>query len=80
MDTKKYVEASKLISEFNKQCMPDVVTSAMFYNMVHSLPGEDVVKVVRCKNCMNYINKEPKCFCKIWRGITEPSNFCGFGV
>lgn len=48
---RKYVEVNKLISEFEKQCNPDMVMSVMFHKMINSLAEEDTVKINMCKEC-----------------------------
>ncbi len=54
------------------------------------LPGEDVEKVVRCKDCeycdIGYpkkdIGKEAEIgyFCELYRDYKKPTDFCSYGV
>ena len=53
----KYVSAAKVISYMNKTS--GTVSAKLFKKYVNGIIAEDVVAVVRCKDCIRYI--EPYC-------------------
>jgi hypothetical protein len=62
-----------------------------FADVVYSIPvDEDVVKVVRCKNCkyceiiypIKYKNEEAQevHYCRLEKGDKKPTDFCSYGI
>lgn len=48
---------------------------------VKRLPAEDVVEVVRCKDCKHYHEFEEYWDCRLSRGLSDvyPNDFCSYG-
>ena len=44
------------------------------------LPADDVVEVVRCKNCKYHFQLDDVVMCGLWREATEEEGFCSNGT
>ena len=50
--------------------------SVAYKTMIDSMPTEDVVPVVRCKDCTEW--DEDECECSHWYGFKE-NDYCSYG-
>ena len=94
----KYIDAEKLKLQLRRYLMPNVdddgtVTEAnatrYFLNLIDEMSTEDVVEVVRCKNCIHKINYKGIPMCTVygeevsgaWYGlnVTKDEHFCSYG-
>lgn len=80
MADKKYIDAEKLISGFEKarenaKHLMEVVFFDGVLAIIDGAPSADVAEVVRCKDCKRYA----MCFRNIRTGGNLPDDFCSCG-
>ena len=70
-----YVSAAKVISYINKTSSK--VSATIFKKYVNGIIAEDVMTVVRCKDCKHYRNR----MCDHMDGLCEPlrDDYCSYG-
>ena len=55
---------------------------SFFAEMVETIPSADVVKVVRCKNCIRKLDEVNQCgdiYCNLHKGYFDQNAFCSYG-
>lgn len=95
---KKYIEKEKLIKSlwdevnfYEEDTEYDIATGLSYaINAVENMPEEDVVEVVRCKDCIYFQDYNffglPVYYCMLhkehddYEFFTEHDNYCSFGV
>ena len=60
-DLKKYIDVEELKRELicNKNFYPTIIKNAL-----EKIPPADVVKVVRCKDCVSFVKRDGFCWCE----------------
>ena len=83
----EYIKKQAALDAIEKSAKPFVKTMAndayWAYKAVEEVPAEDVVTVVRCKDCKHRIYDESRDFlyCEMYYGMGSvmDNNYCSFG-
>ena len=72
----EYIEREALMRNL-KQFAPEQLTP-LIESLIQKQPAEDVVEVVRCKNCKNYelMKSNNSHFCNKFGGYVTEDDFC----
>ena len=79
-DLKEYIEREALMRNL-KHFAPEQLTP-LIESLIQKQPAEDVVEVVRCKDCKNYDNQfsVDNCgWCDEFNCGTSDERFCSYG-
>ena len=76
----EYIEREALMRNL-KQFAPEQLTP-LIKSLIQKQPAEDVVEVVRCKNCENYelMKATNSHFCNEFGGYVKDEDFCSRGA
>ena len=76
----EYIEREALMRNL-KQFAPEQLTP-LIESLIQKQPAEDVVEVVRCKNCKNYelMKSNNYHFCNEFGGYVTEKDFCSRGT
>ena len=76
----EYIEREALMRNL-KHFAPEQLTP-LIESLIQKQPAEDVVEVVRCKNCENYelMKSTNSHFCNEFGGYVKDEDFCSRGA
>lgn len=87
----EYIKKSEAIKAIRENPSKMAMYTVKAICAIEDLPSADVVKVVRCKDCIHarnmplglcYLHTEPYCNAKGYKGdavCVEPNDFCSYG-
>lgn len=83
MAEKEYIERSEVIRTILRQ--PPEHYPELYYRDIKELPADDVVEVVRCKDCEHYFCDTTYCkkhkvgYCAFDEILKDKNHFCSYG-